>query len=180
MNGETADSLSFDCPGCGEALRLPIESAGQLTRCPYCSTQFFASPGRADLDIVDDTEDVDHAEPAAELDGNRIRQVAALRRGAIRARSWCQIGAAAGAVVAVELLFKTVQNVAHSRTVNSRAIGFTLFAIVSATSARMMLRSARRLTAEINAPRDPGDTVEPDFATLSDGSQRWSNLNDIR
>jgi hypothetical protein len=56
-----------------------------------------------------------------ELDGVRIRQLAALRRGAYRARSYAIIGSVACFVVVVQLVLMTVKNV--------RASGWGLYPI---------------------------------------------------
>lgn len=34
--------MKIDCPTCGQDLQLPKESAGTLSRCPTCSSEFVA------------------------------------------------------------------------------------------------------------------------------------------
>ena len=155
---------------------------GQLARCPYCNTEFFASADTAHFDVVDDTADTDEEaiEPQATLDNNKIRQLSALRRGTLRARSWCWIATTVAAAAAVELLIKAGQNAVHTHAVTGRAIGFVLFATLAVILAMNTFRTGKQLTAEIKASRLDEPASDPDFSSLSDGSQRWKNLHDIR
>src|SRR4051794_23728897 len=88
-------------------------------------------------EIVDDTTDepnepvVAQPSPEEELDGQRIRQFTALRRGAIRARSWCLIAATVCGVAAVQLVIKSIQNVRHTHAWGLRPTGFVLFAVAA-------------------------------------------------
>src|SRR5437763_15876747 len=90
--------------------------------------------------------------PDAELDGQKIRQFTALRRGAIRARSWCLIAATVCGVAAVQLIIKSVQNVRHTHTWGLRPTGFVLFAVAALMVAGYFLRRAKELKREIDKP----------------------------
>lgn len=118
-----------------------------------------------------------------ELDGLRIRQYTALRRGAFRARSYALIGAVACAFAGVLLLLIAVAHAVATRG------GFLLVpvgcALGSCAALAMALhfgRRVRELSREIDtpAPLPPTPPGGPDFSTLSDGSQQWKNLEDIR
>lgn len=133
-------------------------------------------------DIVDDTERDDALEAyrAAELDGLKIRQLSSLRRGAIRARSWCLIAAGVGAVGAVQLVIKAVRNIRHAHALTLRAVGFLLFAVVGTLLAIALLRRAAALKREVGKSSLPAPVTPPDFSTLNDGSERWKDLEDMR
>lgn len=163
-------------------MEIAPDDEGLLTRCPYCGTQFFARADVLGLDVVDDTleTETEKPDPSLRLDTNKIRQLTALRRGAVRARSWCWIAATVAAVAAVELIIKAIENVRHTHGITSRAMGFVLFAILATVLAIAMGGHGQKLSREINAPPTPGPIDEPDFTPLSDGSQRWNNLNDVR
>jgi hypothetical protein len=132
--------------------------------------------------VVDDT--ADHVEAAAEppeqLNAARIRQLTTLRRATIRSRSWCLIGAVVGFVAAAELVFKIVQNFRYGHGWGFLTAAFVFCAIASGVIAVYFLRRCVELHREIQTPilRDPA--TPPDFSTLSDGSQQWKNLEEMR
>jgi hypothetical protein len=141
-----------------------------------------SSADDAESQIIDDTS-VDEINASSrdedDLSGVRIRQIAALRRGAIRARSWCLIAAGVCVVGAIQLIIKTVQNVRHEHAWGLRPTGFVLFAIAGLMVAVFFFRRAAELKREIDKPMLPPPETPPDFEPLSDGSQRWKNLEDI-
>lgn len=119
-------------------------------------------------------------ERADELDGLRIRQLSALRRGAYRARSYALIGVGACAVAGVQLLIMTVAYV-RARGWGPYPTGYILGAAVAAMLAFHFGRRAMELHRETKTPAPlPPAPAEPDFSPLSDGSQQWKNLDDIR
>ena len=117
---------------------------------------------------------------ADELDGVRVRQIAALRRGAYRVRSYCVVAAAALVVVAVQLCVMAVAFV-RAAGWGARPVGYVMFAGFALLAAGYFARRVLHLTRELrqSAVPTPPDR-EPDFSTLSDGSQRWRNLEDVR
>lgn len=127
--------------------------------------------------------DPDHAapHPQDELDGLRIRQVVALRRGAYRARSYALICAAVCVVAAVQLAIITVAHV-HAHGLSGRPLGYVLFACVALMLGGFFARRALELHREARTPPSlpPAPPEGPDFSTLSDGSQQWKNLDEIR
>ena len=117
------------------------------------------------------------------LNSNRIRQMASLRRAAIRTRSYCVIGLGVCVVAIAQLVFETI--VGWPRQISWRGVllaalyllsivglaGFALPALV-----RLLIRSHReaKQTAIMPAPDRP-----PDFSTLQDGSQIAKNLESV-
>ena len=179
-DGPPTDDVRFRCPGCDEEVDVPAGSVGQLVRCPYCNTSFFAADGHTTADVIDDTEGPppDDAPRPDELDANRIRQLSALRRATLRTRSWWVIAAALAGSAAVDLLVKAGRAVAHGL-----GLWATLLAVVGGTAALatvVALRQARQLTREADGPPRPDPVDPPDFSTLDDGSNRWRELDQIR
>jgi hypothetical protein len=128
-----------------------------------------------------DTPDARTDDFADELDGLRIRQLTALRRGAIRARSYALIGAAACFVGAIQLVVLTVRHV-RAWGFGLQPVGYILFAIVALMLCGYAARRARQLQKEIDTPipLPPAPPDGPDFSTLSDGSQHWKNLENVQ
>jgi hypothetical protein len=133
------------------------------------------------LDYADPDTPADRAgDFADELDGLRIRQLSALRRGAYRARSYALIGVGACAVTGIQLLIMTVTHV-RARGWGMYPTGYVLGACVAVMLASHFGRRVMELHREIKTPAPlPPAPAEPDFSRLSDGSQQWKNLEDIR
>jgi hypothetical protein len=119
------------------------------------------------------------SEPTDELDGLRIRQIAAARRAAYRARSYCVIGTAGCAVAAIQLAWMAV-TVTRQSGLTRMAIAYAMFAIVAFCIATYFGRRAAAFHREAKASQSSSPLPPPDFTSLSDGSSRWKNLEDIR
>jgi hypothetical protein len=118
-----------------------------------------------------------HDDREHELDGLRIRQLASLRRGAYRARSFAVIVAVTCLVVGIQRTVKTVTGVGLLFRVLSG--GFAVLAFLAAVHfARRVAALQRELRTPPPMPPEPAGG--PDFSTLSDGSQQWKNLEDVR
>jgi hypothetical protein len=119
----------------------------------------------------------EHDDREHELDGLRIRQLSALRRGAYRARSFAIIVAVACLVAAIQLTIKAFTGTAAPYRALSGALAvFAFFAAVH------FARRVAELQHELRTPppMPPEPPGGPDFSTLSDGSQQWKNLDDVR
>ncbi len=116
---------------------------------------------------------------AAELDGLRIRQLATLRRAAYRSRSHTIVAMLVCAVAMVQAAIFLVQHLMHIGF-NWRALLYSGILIVGAFGATFFMRRAIALHREATQTHTPAPTTPPDFSTLSDGSQRWKNLEDLR
>lgn len=179
---EPADLPQYHCPACGQLVSA-AEASQSLLQCPHCGEQFFSS-AREEAEHGEAIEDghTDAAEAAAssedaELSEIRIRQIAALRRGAIRTRSWAIIAAGVSVVTAAKLIQMTV--------VDAR-LGMRLAPLGDALAAAAVLmiftyfvRRAIELGREIRASRLQDPASAPDLSTLSDGSQRYRHLEDL-
>jgi hypothetical protein len=132
--------------------------------------------------VVDDV--ADHvqaaAEPTEQLDAARIHRLTTLRRATIRSRSWYLIGTVVGFVAAAELVFKIVQNFRYGYGSGLLTATFALCAIASGVIAVFFFRRCVELHREIQTPILHDPPTPPDFSTLSDGSQRWKNLEEMR
>jgi DNA-directed RNA polymerase subunit RPC12/RpoP len=171
----------YDCPACGKAVAASDPSQSVL-QCPDCGQQFFVpAPPDADSALNEEQDrDDDAAEEArreAELSELRISQVANLRRGAIRSRSWFIVGAVAGVVGAAQFIYFAI---AKYRT-GQRAgpLRDLLCAVVLLAIVPYFTRRIRQLGHEIAESRLKDPIAPPDFSTLSDGSQRWTNLDQL-
>lgn len=173
---EPTGQPQYECPGCGE-LVTPAALGDSLFQCPRCGQQFFAA---AEEGVPDDTETPDdHSssredEPLSEL---RIRQISALRRAAYRSRSWVIIAAGVCLVAAVKLLLSAIIDVRAGR--RAAPIGYALAAVALFILAAHFIRRAVEMTHRIRQTSQPEPTEPPDFSSLSDGSQRWKNLEDM-
>ena len=174
-----ADRLT--CPGCQEQVDIPPESAHQLVRCPYCNTDFFASHEQAHLLVVDDTPpNSAEIDRESAFDKLRIENYTALRMGAIRARSWWTIAQWMSILIVLDMLGKTIIEVSTLRQWGIFPTLRTAVVITGCFFARHAHRRAAEFKREIDRSALAEPTVPPDFSTLSNGSDRWKNLEDVR
>jgi hypothetical protein len=169
----------FDCPGCAEEVDVPAGSVGQLVRCPYCNTDFFASPEHVNAAVVDDTP-AESFDREFEISKLRIEQFAALRRGAIRSRSWWVITQIACLFIVLDALGQIYVYVATWRR---WGIGPTVGLLVIIGAVALAIhgrRRAREFQKEIETSALSDPTEPPDFSTLGDGSDLLKNFEDIR
>lgn len=169
------DPPHYLCPNCGQS----IETSGTSTEvvvCPHCgqavslaSDQAFVSEETAD----DQPAPLDEPEEG-DLSGQKIKQISALRRGAYRTRSWLMIGAISCAVAAAQLIYLAIQ--ARRSGQRLTALGEVLTAVFSLFLCVYFSRRAVEAHREIQQSRLQDPTTPPDLSTLSDGSQRWKNL----
>jgi hypothetical protein len=112
------------------------------------------------------------------LDGLRIRRLAAARKAAYRARSHSVIAAVACLVLAAQLIWQATRGSAGIALTRG-AVACGLIAICAVAAAGYFFSHARRLHREAAESALPEPTTPPDFSTLSDGSQRWKDLENI-
>jgi uncharacterized Zn finger protein (UPF0148 family) len=169
------------CPNCGHAVES-TDPAQTLLKCPACGEEFFVgSEGDEEVRREEAEARAREEEAAAQreldLSEAKIRQISNLRRGAFRTRSWLIIAAITCVAGAAQLVFMAVQ--AHRRALRGAAIRDVVLAIACLFVCRYVMTRVRRLTREIEQSRLEEPTAPPDFSTLSDGSQRWKNLENM-
>jgi hypothetical protein len=170
------DGGRLTCPHCGAALDAMPAEAMQEMACPQCGG----------LVVVAEAEPVGAAAAETpspprddELDGIRIRQLASARRAAYRSRSYCVIAAIICVVAIVQLGWNGVTLLRASGW-TLRPISYFLFAILAAWGVAYFMRKASEFHREARQSALPEPTTPLDFSTLSDGSERWKNLEDVR
>ena len=176
---EEPDSRVFVCPHCSSLVTVDPGSVPPFLVCHSCGGQFtIGSNHPADLEY--ESRETDRRAQDAELDGMRIRQVSALRRGAIRARTYLQIGGVVCATGGIQLGVKAVQRVRYESVWDARTFAFVAFGVVSVMLAFLFFKRANGMSRELKKSLLDEPTVPPDFATLSDGTQHARDLEDIR
>lgn len=127
-------------------------------------------------DASDERDDARHAE---HFDSVRIRQATALRRSLYRSRAYAVIGSIACAAAAAQCAWLAYGHV-RSLGWGARPVAFVVLMFGAMVGAAWCARRAVRFTHEARATVLPEPTTPPDFSTLSDGSQRGRNLEDVR
>ena len=82
------------------------------------------------------------------------------------------------AVLGMQLIWNSISRFRVGN--NSTASFFLLAAVVLFVLAVKAFLRAQQLRREAKASALSGPTTPPDFSKLSDGSQTWENLKDIR
>jgi DNA-directed RNA polymerase subunit RPC12/RpoP len=150
-------SAVYSCPFCNATVEIAGDDSAHPINCPHCG-EAFVLPQRAAAGNAE-----------AELDGQRIRKFAAVRRAAYRSRSYCVIAVGACAVGAIELLYHVVAG--HSGLGNVRAAAYVIVAIGLLWGAQHFSGLARHYHREAKRSALPPPIAPPDFSPLSDGSQ---------
>src|SRR4051794_16514536 len=105
------EPLGYHCPACGEAVEAAPEEAARLVACPHCGEHLLIPAIDGSTEVRDEAQDA-AAEVAlvkeAELDGLRMRNVVALRRTAIRSRSYAIVGGVSCLLGAVQIVLLTI------------------------------------------------------------------------
>lgn len=154
-----------------------MDGSPNLLKCPACGHESF-------VPAADDADD-DPAESEAavtsddELSAIRIQNLSRQRRATNRAASYYVVAAGVCAVGIAQLLWMTWQHV-RSAGWTPRPIGYLIFVLLAAWGGVFFLRRARELRAEATQSRLAEPVIEPDFATLDDGSKQWKNLENLR
>ncbi|HEV8378922.1 MAG TPA: hypothetical protein VGP99_08730 [Tepidisphaeraceae bacterium] len=112
-----------------------------------------------------------------DLDNKRIRQIARLRRSAVRSRGYLLIGGILCAVLGMQLIWNSISRFRGGLNVVGSAY-LMAAAILFALAWRAFLRS-QQLKREAAASTLSDPKTPPDFSRLSDGSQSWKNLEDM-
>ena len=154
--------------------------------CPHCGEQFLAADAvdePAESTTDEDEDERVRAEAAerleSELSGLRIRQLSVARRADIRSMSHCIVAAGLCAVACGQLVAMTVQFV-RERGWRAEPVGYVLFAVAAFMGIVYFVRRAAGWARELRKPVLTDPETPPDLSALSDGSQRWRDLEDVR
>jgi hypothetical protein len=178
-----ADELpAYQCPACGASVgRQDPQSA--VLQCPSCGGQFFASDEEGVGETTSQADD--DARAAAELEAKReaelsemrIHQISQLRRGATRSRSWFIVGVLSCAIGAVLLIFAAITD--FRRGLRIGPMTDAILAAIALLLLPYFRQRIRTLDIEIGQSRLEEPSAPPDLSTLSDGSQQWTNLDEM-
>ena len=177
----------INCPHCAESVQVLRGAAAQIVACPQCGQSFIVPgldgtmpavasiPGEGSF-AEDDRPSTAHRDD--EIDGIRIRQIAQMRRAAYRSRSYFLIAVVALAACAGQLIWYAVTSVKAHQFLS--ACLYLLGAALCAVLAWRWYGRAEtfKQEAERSALEEP--KTPPDFSKLSDGSQRYKNLDDVQ
>ncbi|HEY2589913.1 MAG TPA: hypothetical protein VGI81_29485 [Tepidisphaeraceae bacterium] len=163
---------------------VSIEDPTQTAlQCPHCGGQFSIAgeeaPEHAATGAIDDAQAWAEMESRREGDLSelRIRQVASLRRGVYRTRSWLIIGASTCAVGFAQLVHLAIRDGRFGLRLGP--MFDAILAVLAALIFWHFVARIRALSREIRESRMHDPATPPDFSTLSDGSQRWTNLDEL-
>jgi nucleoside phosphorylase len=172
---------AYTCPHCQIPLEVTPGPVPQDVVCPHCSG-LTVIPAAADVDD-EATTDVEPSDAATdrddELSALRIRQLATEKRAAYRSRSYCVIAAIGCVVAMVQLAWYGISTFRASR-IAVAGIAYLLVAAFALIGAVYFFRKAMVFDREAKRSVLPETNEEPDFSTLSDGSEQWKKLEDVR
>ncbi len=166
------------CPECGEEVEVARQEWAQEIICPHCGQLFLVAALDGSTELRE-SEIETMPETDEELDGLRIRNLAGARRAAYRSRSHAIVVGLACLVGAIQLVIMTVQRTREPGW-DVRCVGFIGFAIFGLYGTWFFLRRAMEMHREAKRSALAQTNDPPDFSTLSDGSQRWRDLENIR
>jgi hypothetical protein len=164
-------SRLISCPTCGQALDV-TQIAAPIVQCSHCGHQVMVA--------LDDSDAPASPEPDenVKLDRIHIERVFAVRSASMKSRRLAMIGmlCCAGAVVqSVSLL---VRHAIHFGW-DWWQLLYIAIAIAGSWGGAHFWQSAVKYQREAQETRLPPPTAPPDFSTLSDGSQRWKDLEQL-
>jgi ribosomal protein L37AE/L43A len=173
---------AYECPNCGQTVEVP-RGVGGFVSCPHCSEQFVA--GSADGEEHDE-----HAREAleaklrerqdeSELDAIRIRQLSVVQRTAARTRNYYIVGMLLLIATAGQLIFKACIR-AKYHLFGFRGWAYLFFAAAALVACVYVFRRVMEATREIHTTGLEEPQTPPDFSSLSDGSQHWKNLEEMK
>jgi hypothetical protein len=118
------------------------------------------------------------AHEQSELDGIRIRQLAAARRAMYRQCSYCMVVAGFCAVAAGEFTWAAIALISTGHW-PLRAGVYLLLAMLIMFAAVHFARRAARLHRQARRSALSEPVAPPDFSSLDNGSQRWRKLEEM-
>jgi hypothetical protein len=169
----------YHCPHCGGLVSVDGATNASTLQCPHCGDTFsIAGPDATESEIPDNpTRAEADARGEGDLSELHIRQVSTMRKAAYRHRSWLIIGAILCAVGFAQLVYLAIHGWHFG--LHKGPVAEAILAIVPLAILWRLLIRIRDLGREIRQSRIPDPATPPDFSTLSDGSQRWTNLEQM-
>jgi hypothetical protein len=182
------------CPHCAQPVGEVPGDAARVVACPHCGGQVVipardgaleqpeeaAQPATApgdDFQIVDDTREVAVTPRSDELDGDHIRQMVAMRRSAMRSRSYAQIGAIGCGVSALQLIWYVIKWWWYGQA-RWMPLAAGLGALLCLKGVWACLRAADRYRQEAEKWKLPEPQTPPDLSALGDNTPRPNPLGD--
>jgi len=155
------------CPVCSAAVWADDVSLDGSLQCPACGSDVPFVPDGQEAEA----ETAEQRDRDSELDSVRVRQVLTERRSLFRMRSYFIALAVTSAVAAGQLGIWC-----YSRLVRGGldlfVAGYGLAILGMVVAAVLCISRIRQYNRELAKPLQTEPTAEPDFSTLSDGSQR--------
>jgi hypothetical protein len=114
-----------------------------------------------------------------ELNALRIRQIARVHRAAIRARSYCIVGAGGCTVAMVEISRRLIMSIRAHNTSFLELAASVAAVVVLGDLVYQLVGKAKHFGDEANQSALDQPNAAPDFSSLSDGSQFVKNLEQM-
>jgi DNA-directed RNA polymerase subunit RPC12/RpoP len=186
-NGHAEDQTQplegvYNCPHCSHPVEAAPRALDPFIICPHCGSQF-ALPATEDPDTDPEAQEEALSRQQArqeELDILRMHNLSRERRARGRMLSYMLIALLTCIVMMAELIFKAVIITRALHHLSLLVVGYLLFAAAGAIAAFFFLGRARAIARDLKQTSIDPSLPPPDFSTLSDGSQRWKDLEKIK
>lgn len=185
----------LQCPWCDQDVGVTLDLVARQMPCPHCSQAIIIPSVDGSTDLPDQDQFVlDYASPdddptrderlreesQSRLSNLRIQKITAERRALNRSRSLATAVAMALTIVCLNCLWLIVRNAAADGPGATVSTTLAAVALLCGYGAVRLFRRSRRLAALARQPLLEEPAVEPDFTLLSDGSQHWRNLKELK
>lgn len=157
----------FCCEKCGHAIAAS-EEGEYPTACPACG----------ELLVIADDEPPPQANRDEEIEAVAIRRIVQERRALLRTRGYYLVLTWACIAVAAQMIWMMVHALIVGGWQNWQVI-YPAAALFLVMLARDMWVRAQKLGAQVRASSLTQPTAPPDFTQLSDGSQKWKDLENL-
>ncbi len=166
------DQPAVVCPACNYTITTAESPEESLTYCPACGADLEAVRAEADFQREQALRiEVERRQRDQQLNEVRIKQVLTERRSLFRTRSYFVVLGTAALVIAIQIAIYSVYRLQHG------GFSFRVGAYIAAFLPLLLLmrfcwRKIRQYNLELATPLLPEPAADPDFSTLSDGTQR--------